>query len=87
MREKLNSVVVEKDWHEMLGGWDGTPQVDPTYRIEVYWIDPYWYVATSDGTHRVVSQDKVITDDDLIWSVGEHIRLLRLPQYRKPDET
>lgn len=83
MSEKNNVIMPEGEFQKQMGGWDGTPHREPDYRIEAYWIDPYWYIATTDGIHRVVSQDQIITDEDLIWCAGEHIRILRLPQHRK----
>jgi hypothetical protein len=82
--EKTNAIHVETDLLAHTNGWNGEPQVPPDYTIKVWRFEEYWYVAASDGVHRVMSDDQVKTDEDVIWSVGEQIRILLLPQYRKP---
>lgn len=88
MSDKINTIMSEQEilgvMQQMTGTPSaGTPEVEPDYTIRAWFINPYWYVVTSDGITRVTSDDKVRNDEDLVWSVGEQIRILRLPQYRK----
>lgn len=86
---KHNSISKEADVLEaikkMTGqeDWDGNPRSEPDYTIKIWWIDPYWYICTSDGVHRAISNDENITHEDLIWCVGEQMRLLLLDEVRK----
>ena len=94
---QYNSVTKEEDIpkviKQMMGeeGWDGNPRREPDYIMKAWWIDPYWYVCTSDGVHRIISNDENLTHEDLIFCVGEQMRLILLDEIRKnvskPDET
>jgi hypothetical protein len=92
MSEKFTSVVEEKNWRSILDDmakdtgatpehWNGEPLRDPEYLIKAFFIDPYWYVTTTDGTHRAISDDTVVTLADLMWCVGEQVRILATPPY------
>lgn len=63
--------------------WDGNPRTTPQYTMKAWWIDPYWYVMTTDGAHRVVSNDQVRSIEDLVECIQQQIRILTGPQYRK----
>lgn len=85
MGEKVNTIHRREDILRSFGGWDGAPRAEPAYTVRAWYIEKggYWYISTTDGEHQVISQADVVTDEDLVWCVGEHIRILRLPQYRK----
>lgn len=89
MTEKTNSISEEASVRgaikAMTGNddWDGNPKSEPDYVMKAWWIDPYWYVCTSDGMRRVISDPNVLTYEDLTWSVGEQMRILTLEQFRK----
>ena len=86
MGEKHTTVVREEAINEMMKEQPSFPLVAPDYTIRAWFIDPYWYVITTDGTHRAISDPSVTTDEDLIWCVGEQVRVLRLPMYKKPQD-
>lgn len=94
---RWNSVVEEKPWLEAINAapimqgvtppnWDGMPQSPPDLWMKAWFIDPYWYIVTSNGTFRVISNDQNTTDDDVIFTVREQVRLLLLPDHRKVSE-
>lgn len=66
--------------------WDGCPKTPPDITVRAWWIDPYWYVATSDGVHRVTSTPDVTTDEALMFTAGEQVRILLLPDFRREFE-
>lgn len=78
---KYTSVIPEGNIQAQFGGWNGEPKRDPEYTMRAYFIDPYWYVITTDGTHRAISDDNIETLRDLIWCVGEQVRILATPPY------
>lgn len=92
MSEKYNTIVEEAKIPLVIDafgagtGWDGNPHTIPDYTMKAWFIDPYWYVVTSDGIYRAISNDQTITLDDLVYTVGEQMRLLTLPELRKPIE-
>lgn len=83
MGEKSNSISSEATLKEVLGGWNGEPHREPDYTMKAWFIDPYWYIVTTDGIHRVIANNEHMTYEDLIWAVGEQMRILTLDQYRK----
>lgn len=80
----FNSIVDLEKTKEALNGWDGTPHRPPDIHIRAWWIDPYWYVSSTDGVKLVMSGQDIETDDELQWCINEHARLLR--EVQLPDE-
>ncbi len=82
MSQMINTVHDEQQLLAAFNGWNGAPQGPAHITVQVWWIDPYWYVSSSNGLFRVMSQDQVTTDDRLVFTAGEHVRLLLLDQWR-----
>lgn len=85
-RDKGNGIASLDAIKNMLGGWDGAPRTPPDIMIRAWWIDPYWYVSSTDGKRLVMSRDEILTHEDLQWCVGEHVRLLFLDIPENPEQ-
>ena len=70
----------------MMGDWDGNPRIEPDYYVKIWDLGDFFFVASSDGVHRVANNDGDFTLEDAIATVPEQLRILMLPEFRSKRE-